>query len=331
MNVAAMLKQNNGYIERPLSWFRSILKPTELKLRGYVYTFSSNGNTCTIGYNALGVKLGMSKSSTWRAVKNEKEHNVVFVQRNGGKNSTYTYAGDVNREMRIRTELFFYTDLFTIDGETRTLTDAEVNVLSLIYTCTRYEKQRKFIGNYGDIANLLGLNYMTVRRAVAALFACELISRPKKGANRTDKSFYVANLKRLNKRRKLNDKATKRAESKQAKYIREVDARIDAQRSEDLLREKARRVYDNAIARIESDARGNVVHARLRRLEFEIPMAEIKEPSKLAELQREQRVLRIEYKQILQRLNIDEWKLDEKACLKRLQDERHRAKGGGDA
>lgn len=327
----SILKQNNGYIERPLSWFRSILKPTELKLRGYVYTFSTKENTCTIGYNALGEKLGMSKSSTWRAVRAEKNGNVVSVQRNGGKNSTYTYTGNVAREMRVRTELFFYTELIQIDGDVRTLTDAEVDVLSLVYTCTRYEKQGKFIGNYGDIANLLGLDYVTVRRAVATLFACKLISRPKKGVNRTDKSYYVANLKRLNSLKKKNVKAQKRAESKQAKYIREVDARIDAQRSEDLLREKARRVYDNAIARIERDERGNVVEKRLRALEIEIAKSELYEPKKTAQLVQERETLRIERKEISRRLNIDAWKLDEEACLQRLQDERHRAKGGGEA
>lgn len=329
MNATATLKQNSGYIERFISWFRMGMKPTEAKFRGYAYTFSTKGNHCTIGYHALGEKLGMSKSSTWRAVAHEKKHDVVSVQRNGGKNSTYTYVGDLPHEMRIRTELFFYTELFNIHGQTRSLTDAEVDVLSLIYTCTRY--RNKYEGNYGDIARLLGLNYATVRRAVAALFAAKLISRPKKGANNNDKSVYVAKQKRIHDLQKANEKQAKRAESKQAKYIRETDARIEAKRSEELLREKARRLSDNARERLRTDVRGNAVHVRLGRLGYEIAKAETSSPAELPALLREEKMLRIEYDQILQKLDLEEWMLDSDAQLQRLQKARHRIKGGGEA
>ncbi len=326
MSISVRQKLNTGFIERPLSWFKNALTRSASKITGYWYSFSSEGNACNVGYSTLCEKLGTSRATVSRTVRAERERGNFNVVRNGGKNTAYTYVYERSKEFRVRTELYFYTDFFRIDDTVRTLTDAEVDVLSLIYTWTRYEKTKQYVGNYGDIARQLGLDYFTVRRVVKSLFSAKLINRPIKGSNDHDKSIYKANMSNL---RKLEKKSKK--QEKKAKTIAEIDARIDRERAEQLERERIERSVLGIKEKANASPRFREVAAELASLDIKIAKAELYAPLTAPDLRARRKELRSERSDILRSLGIEEWMLDEKAYAKELAKRKESPgdKGGG--
>ena len=306
MSIAVQEKLNTGFIERPLSWFKQAVTRSASKITGYWYSFSSEMSACNIGYSTLCEKLGTSRASISRTVRAERERGIFNVVRNGGKNTAYTYVGERSKEFRVRTELYFYTDFFRIDDTYRTLTDAEVDVLSLIYTWTRNDKRKQYVGNYGDIARQLGLDYFTVRRVVKSLFSAKLINRPTKGSNDHDKSVYKANLSRLRKLEKLNKK-----QEKKSKQILEIDARNDWIRNEELKEEKIRRIIDSNTEKANRNPRFREIAVELARLEISLAKAELYAPLTLPDLQHQKEALLLERTDIMRNLGLEEWQLSE--------------------
>lgn len=330
MFVAASEKLNSGYIMRPLSWFKKGYTRTRSKIRAYLYGFSRDGNVCNVGYATLRDKLRTSRASIWRGISEEKLGSDFVIEREGGKNSRYTYVGAEQREFSVRTELFFYTEKFLVRGAVRYLTDAEVDVLSLIYTWTRYEKVGKFEGNYKDLANQLGLDYYTVFRAVGTLLNAGLIFRPKKSRNDHVKSVYVANMKKLKALDKLNaKKVPKDSESKETKAVREVDERITLQRDEELRKDKAARAAQACMDKARQVPRFREIAAELGKIEYELAKAELYAPLTLPALEIRKGELLDERAEILRGLGIELWELDEKSQYERLLAHDSRPKGGG--
>ena len=322
MSIAVQQKLNTGFIERPLSWFKKAATRAASKITGYWYSFSSEGNACNVGYSTLCEKLGTSRATVSRTVRAERKRGNFNVVRNGGKNTAYTYVYERSKEFRVRTELYFYTDFFRIDDTVRTLTDAEVDVLSLIYTWTRYEKTKQYVGNYGDIARQLGLDYFTVRRVVKSLFSAKLINRPIKGSNDHDKSVYKANMSRLRKHEKQN----KKAESK--KMAEKV--RIDTMRAEQLEKEKIERIVERNKEKLEAHPRFREIDPKLRRLEIDIAKAEVYAPLTAQPLYaRREELLKVRA-EIMHELGLEDWRLDSKKYKEHMRNVGAKLdKGGG--
>lgn len=326
MSIAVQQKLNTGFIERPLSWFKNAVTRSASKITGYWYSFSNDESACNVGYSTLCEKLGTSRASVNRTVRSERERGRFGIVRNGGKNTAYRYVGERSKEFRVRTELYFYTDFFRIDDTYRTLTDAEVDVLSLIYTWTRNDKTKQYVGNYGDIARQLGLDYFTVRRVVKSLFSAKLINRPIKGSNDHDKSVYKANMSNL---RKLEKKSKK--QEKKSKAIAEIDARIDRERAEQLERERIERSVSAIKDKANTSPRFREIVAELASLDVKIAKAELYAPLTTPDLYARQEELRSERSDILRSFGIEEWMLDEKAYAKELAKRKESPgdKGGG--
>lgn len=335
MSIATCEKLNTGFIERPLSWFKKGFTRAESKITGYWYSFSQSGSMCNVGYSGLCEKLGTSRASVWRTVSSERNNNDFRIEREGGKNTTYTYIGKTEKEFRVRTELYFYTDMFTFGTFARCLTDAEVDVLSLIYTWTRYEKTKKYEGNYGDIARQLGLDYFTVRRAVKVLFTAKLISRSKKGSNNNDKSVFVANLKRLRALERENKRNRKKAiTSQESKFIREQNEIIDKRRAMELEREK----ISIAVMRCNETARAiprfREIACELGALELKLAKAEIYAPITLPALEEQKKELLSERDEILRGIGLEAWQLNEEEYARVMAECKNVSpgdKGGGGA
>ena len=322
MSIAVQQKLNTGFIERPLSWFKNAVTRSASKITGYWYSFSNDESACNVGYSTLCEKLGTSRASVSRTVRAERERGRFGIVRNGGKNTAYTYVYERSKEFRVRTELYFYTDFFRIDNTVRTLTDAEVDVLSLIYTWTRYEKTKQYVGNYGDIARQLGLDYFTVRRVVKSLFSAKLINRPIKGSNDHDKSVYKANMSRLRKHEKQN----KKAESKKmaTKVI------MDAMRVEQLEKEKIERIVERNNEKLGAHPRFREIDPELRRLEIDIAKAEVYAPLTAQPLYaRREELLKVRA-EIMHELGLEDWRLDSKKYKEHMRNVGAKLdKGGG--
>lgn len=206
MDVAVREKLNNGYITRTYDMFQKGISRSVQKVRAFLASMTrAGGGSVRIGYKKLSEKLNVSKTSIWRSVGGERLGEDYTKTRNDGA-STYTYTGEWDEKIgrHVRTELFFYTEVFDgviykKNGEKieveRTLHDSEVDVLSLIYAISLSSKG-KFIGSPTSISEILHMNYSTAWRALDYLMAFGLIFRTKKGVNGSDdKSEYVANLK----------------------------------------------------------------------------------------------------------------------------------------
>ena len=326
MDVAVREKLNSGYIERPLSFFKQALTRATLKIRGYWYSFSVEDNECRVGYSTLADKLGTSRSSIARTVAGAKDSEIFKIERKGGEKTAYTYIGEVNeREMRVRSELFFWTDIFNVYGRERRLTDAEVDVLSLIYTCTRYEKAKKYTGNYADIARQLGLDYTTVLRAISALSSAYLIEIKKKGINTHEKGVYVANMDKIHKHIRINKKESKKAEKankKQAKSkaVRLLDETSDFKRFYDLRREQAKRTAENNKEKAEQNERYKQADKRYRLLELEHAKAELYAPLTLPEIMARKQVALAERASALLEIGMTEKDLEPQYVCSKCSD-----------
>lgn len=322
MDVAVREKLNSGYIERPLSFFKQALTRATLKIRGYWYSFSVEDNECRVGYSTLADKLGTSRSSIARTVAGAKDSEIFKIERKGGEKTAYTYIGEVNeREMRVRSELFFWTDIFNVYGRERRLTDAEVDVLSLIYTCTRYEKAKKYTGNYADIARQLGLDYTTVLRAISALSSAYLIEIKKKGINTHEKGVYVANMNKIHKHIRMNKK-TEKVNKKQAKskVVRLLDETSDFKRFYDLRREQAKRTAENNKEKAEQNERYKQADKRYRLLELEHAKAELYAPLTLPEIMARKQVALAERASALREIGMTEKDLEPQYVCSKCSD-----------
>lgn len=206
MSDVALLQRNSGYITRTYDTFESGCTRGVQKVCAFVCSMTrAAGGVLSIGYKKLGDKLHVSKTTIWRAVGQDRLGTDFVRERHGSTCTSYTYTGDLEQKIgpHVRTELFFYTEIF--DGEIvkkgekirieRSLNDSEVDVFSLIYTHT-LGRTGKFKGSPRTIARLLNMSYYTAWRALDMLLAFGLIFRPKKGVNAYSKaSEYVANMR----------------------------------------------------------------------------------------------------------------------------------------
>lgn len=314
-------KLNSGYIIRPLSFFKDALSHTAEKVRAYLYSFGSSVDGVSIGYTKLSEKLNVSRTSIYRATSNERMRQAFNIEREGGKVKHYTYTKETPKEFSVRTELFFYTEEFVIFGNVRCLTDSEVNVLSLIYTWTRYEKAYKFTGNYADMARMLHIDYFTVLRAVSALRSAGLIRRiiniKENNKDNKIKRHYAANMDKIYAIRRRNEKKKKIEEKEkafvsrtEAKRIKDLDERAERERFYAQRKERAELAQAKALKRANQNPRFRELAAQLATMEYKLAKAEMCAPITLPSLHAEKAALLAERKQVLESIGMTEEMLE---------------------
>jgi predicted transcriptional regulator len=337
---------NFEFIMRPLSFFRAGATRSASKIRGFLYSFSKK-KEFEGGYETICNALQTSRASVWRAASEKNVGADFEFARVVGKNSRYTYVGEhTGKEFHVRTELWFYLEKFDIDGAERLLTDAEIDVLSLIYTFTKFEKKGKFEGNYGDIARMLGLDYFTVRRIVNALFSADLITRPIKAANKHGKSVYVANMKMLRYLEKKYKKAVQRESDKPSgvasfvnETVKNLDAKADRERFYEKRKEEAEKKAEKVLEKARENPRFREITGELGALEYKLARAELYAPLTLPGLEKQKVDLLAEREAILKQMGLSVGTLDVKYYCKKCSDtgylpngkacDCYRFKGGG--
>lgn len=332
-------KLNNGFVMRPYSFFQdgegSHPTRSETLIRGWIYSMTrTEGQVCRFGYSNFMQKFGLSRSTVARATRKLRSGGVISARRIGGQASVYNYISDVSKTAHVRTELWFFTTIFKIGGLDRYLTNAEVDVLSLIYTHTRYEAAKHYEGSVREIAGILNISEKTVMRAIAALFAADLISRPTIGLNRHQKSVFVANmrvLRRLDKAVKKAEKAATQAQDRLPAHVQAANARADRDRFYAERTERCRQLVDHFTAKVARHPRFNDVERGLRILGLELAKAEIYTPEQVPNLQGRLTALQKERALILDMQGVEAWQLEEKshAICKTCFDTGYRSDGTG--
>lgn len=318
--MSDVMKQqlNNGFLMRPYSFFQDGASghPTrsETLVRGWVYSMTrSEGQVCRFGYSSFAEKFGLSRSTVARITRKLRGAGDISMQRIGGQKSVYTYQAKVPATSHVRTELWLYTAIFCIYGIERRLSNAEVDVYSLIYTHTRNEKVKSYEGSIREIAGILNLSEKTVMRAIAALIAAGLIMRTMVGVNGYQKSVFVAKMKKAKterKKAKKEERAKEREQAQLPQHVIAANSRAEREKFYADLRTRCEAQADRYKERAKSDPRYIVVERQLGALNLKLAMAEVYNDVALPTLQAEQRALQDERAGILRRLGIEEWQFD---------------------
>lgn len=333
--MEAVKKQNLGFIMRPYSFFQSKNghKPTskETLVKGVAYSFGRGDNVARFGYSTFKEKLNVSRSSAARKVAIMKNDPLFKVTRKGGACTEYEYTGEKDACGHIRSEYFFFTTKFKIYGAERLLTNAEIDVLSLIYTHT-LSKQGYYEGSMRAISETINISEKTVLRSIFALFNADLISRPVRGVNGSEMSRFCANLKLLRKTKRAEQKKSKAAvqEKMQPKAIVDVNARDEIKAYYDRARDRAQRLALHNEEKANKIPRFKDVSKRLRMIELESARAELEGNSKRVQaLWDEKASLNAERALILSKigLTMDELKADHFCKCKKCLDTGHTLNG----
>ena len=332
-------KLNSGFLMRPYSFFRSegSSRPTrsETILRGWVYSMTRNeGHVCRFGYGAFAEKFGLSRSTVARTVRRLRGVGAISAQRKGGQNSVYTYVGDVSSASHIRTETWFFTERFNVGGAVRYLTNAEIDVLSLIYTHTRNVRTKRYEGSIREMAGILNISEKTVMRSISALFAADLIARPGIGVNGHQKSVFTANVKALRKIDKQVKKAEKEAAKQQEQlpaHVQAANAKAERERFYSIRRERSLQLEEHFKSQARKNPRFELNERERAKLNLQMAKAEIYEPLTLPALQARRAQLDAERARILDEQGVEEWQLDAKnhAICKLCFDTGHLPDGHG--
>lgn len=314
MSDVMTAKLNEGFLMRPYSFFHAGEgSPTrsETMVRGWIYSMTrQEGVVCRFGYGKFAEKFGLSRSTVARTVRSLRAKGAIFAQRFGAQTSAYTYTESVSSKAHVRTETWFYTYIFAVGGSDRRLTNAEIDVLSLIYTHTRNERAKCYEGGIRDIAGILNLSEKTVMRCITALFAADLIVRPTKGLNKHSKTVFRANMKvlrRMDKQVKKEEKA--RQEGRLPDYVVAANAKAAREKYYADKREKAISLAERFEERAKENPRFIEIEREISKLNLDMAKAELYAPLSLATLQARQAALRAERVDVLSAAGIQEWQL----------------------
>ncbi len=314
MSDVMTAKSNSGFIMRPYAFFHGDRTRSETKVLGYVYGMTrKEGQVCRFGYSSLAEKLGFSRSTAARSVRNLRDAGEIEMRRMGGQKSVYTYKGIVPEPSHVQTELWLYSATFCINGVERRLTNAAIDVYSLILAHTRDEKSKCFTGSIRQIAGVLGIAEKTVERVIPDLFEADLIIRTAMGVNGNQKSVFKANLKKVKterKKAKKEERAKERVQAQLPQHVIDANAKAAREKFYADLRARCLAQADRYQKKAESAPRYITVERELGAMNISLAKAELNTPELLPMLQAKQRSLQDERAEILRRLGIEEWQLD---------------------
>lgn len=337
MNVANVAKSNIGYTEVP---YADIKKHSFLRTLciATVEMFGRKENGCEWGYETYLLKLGVSRSTVWRAFAELKDDENYAIKRVGFERGEVQFKGELKRKKYIRVENWFNTQIFSFtyhdkEGNVtgtaeRRLTPAEVAVFSLIYTHWRSGKM--FKASYYEMSKTLDLAVETICRAFKELFAAKLIKRPVRGRNRTKNEFTVrrnvfkryaeAHKKAAKKQAKTVQKEETPQQRAQRQAIENANARAERERYYAVLREHAQHRADRYIMKANENARFKELTGELSIMEIALAKAELFNKDKLPQLMNQKRRLQAERLNILQEMGISEMDLIPQWQCKRCSD-----------
>ena len=308
-------KLNNGFLMRPYSFFHGAgVSRSAIILLGWVHAFGA-GEGLRIGYAALMEKFGLSRSTVARSMQELRASGKISSKRTGGQKSVYTYVGGDVEKSHVNTPLWLYDESFCIAGTWRKLTNAEIDVVSLIYSHTRNEKSKRYEGSVREIAGILNLSEKTVMRTIPVLFDADLISRPVLGVNRHSKSVFVANMqhfRREDKKARKEERAKERAQAQLPQSVIDANAKAARERFYAQRQERMERLAEGFAAQAKRHPRFDANRKEIRMLGLELAKAELCAPLTLPTLLARRVELEAERARILDEQGVEEWQLEAK-------------------
>ena len=318
MSDVMTAKLNNGFLMRPYSFFHGAdgarTSRSATMLLGWFSAFGV-GEGLRIGYAALMEKLGLSRSTVARRVRELRKDGKIRTVRTGGQKSVYTYTGAAPEKAHVNTPLWLYDEIFSLAGVERQLTNAEIDVVSLIYSHTRNDRNRCYKGSVREIAGILNLSEKTVMRAIPVLFAADLISRPVIGINRHKQSVFVANMQRFrrgDKKARKEERAKERAQVQLPQAVIDANAKSERDKFYAARQVRMEKLADGFLAQAKRHPRFEANGKEIRLIGMELAKAEVQAPLTVPTLQARMSALRAERARILDDQGVEEWQLEAK-------------------
>ena len=317
---------------RPYSFFHGAGSSRSATiLLGWFRTFGADVGL-RIGYAALMEKFNLSRSTVARTVQELRASGKISSKRTGGQKSVYTYVGADVGKAHINTPLWLYEQTFNVFGVERKLTNAEIDVLSLIYTHTKNDKSKSYKGSVRDIAGILNLSEKTVMRAIPVLFSADLISRSTRGINRHAKSVFVAKMQRFrreDKKARKEERARERVQAQLPQSVIDANAKAAREKFYAQRQERMKQLAEGFEAQAKRHPRFIANAKELRMLGLELAKAELNAPLTLPTLLARKAELQEERARILDEQGVEEWQLDAKnhAVCKDCYDSGHKNDG----
>ena len=342
--MTATVEMSGGYLNRAFFTFRQGVSRSEMLMASVVQSYAPEGKTFSRGYKKLAETYKVSDSTLSRSFNNLESKGLIKRKRNVGGATEYTYVHDEEAKEKeksskkkekglrsIRTEEYFYSIKIKIEGIERFLTKAEIDVLSFIYTYTRWKKAGKFVGSFAYIAKKLCMSEGTVCRALRALINAELIIELEKGCNRYKKGEYITNDEKVPlvmyktkaeepteskvveavveryTQRPLTEEQRQYLEYKerQERKIEDLNAKTDRERYYSELKQGAEDAAKKLVADIQrKEPRYKQILLRLNQLEIALAKAEVYDVGNLQEVQREKRSTILQRDEILRRFGL---------------------------
>ena len=350
MSVATAAKTE--YFKRPYSFFKEGLTSLAKSICGKIYSFSAKQEyACRSSYKEFADKFNASKRQVMRTVKALIDGGYIAQELNeDGKSAEYRYIKPVNRNTVVYTPMFFYERAFDFvfeeDGVKipvrRKLTRIEADVLSIICGHS-LDQSEGFDGSLRGLAAQVGVSTPSAQRAVDALIAGALITRPTVAKGRLGSTRYVASESLLleykticyPKKKKEETASTpapaseltpeekekiRQEKIQKAKEIADLNAKSDRENfyahRQALI---ARRLDINENKARKNPKFGKAV-ALLTKLQLALAKAQIYEPERLPALQQEETRLKLMRAQALKEVGLTEEDLQPKYICPKCQD-----------
>lgn len=286
------------------------LTPSALALLGKISSFEE----CRLTYEQVREEFGRARSTVANAFKELREWNLIQKIDRDQDGTAFSRVDELPGRQYDNVPQYLYTAEIRVSKETRKLKDSEIRVLARIMTECSYPKNGGNPRNGGGVyrvsnkklARLLGLSETTVKKAIRALMRAGLVYRSakNKGKNRYKLSGYeVARecyfYKKYTVKRKTAPEAV-------PNNVKNANDKADRERYYSILRNQAQVRAEQYLAQANKNERFRTVSARLRVLEKDIAIAEIRDISKIPALKRERIALRAERAKILFDMDLSE-------------------------
>ncbi len=236
-----------GYYKKPYALNKQGLSRGTASIAGLISSYTAEGNDCVMGYKSIGRKTGTSRSTIARAIKKLKEAGRITCERMK-THSIYQFipSDDVDLSTYMRVECWLYHKKFNIHGVERYLTEATVDVYSLIYTHASNKKNLsgEFIGSVTTISKILQMSRTTASKSINILLSAELIYREKSHQGRKLSKFTVNRkfVREIERQQRKMQKAL--STSPEQQRIANINERTDVERWYASRRAQAEAVVD---------------------------------------------------------------------------------------
>ncbi len=291
------------------------ISPSARAIAGKIYgtTVKTDSHVgCWLSYDQIQREFGICRETVATALSMLENAGIIQQHQRDRAGTAFRYVGDAGRTYDVVPQYLYTADIM-IGGTSYRLTKAQVSILSHIITESKRPKNNGvYEGSMAQLARTLKLSETTVKKGVKVLLKANLIHRSAedKGVNAYKRTVYHVDSIIWDLERKLKRKK-RAAVAKGSKDIIDTDSRAARKRYYDLAMDQARARADKYKMQVyKAVPEFKDLNAKIQALAFPLAEAEHRKLDTLTSLKETERKYQEARKQIMQRFNIKEERLN---------------------